>query len=116
MALADYYQRSAVAIAQVLAGFDEEAIRQRLAACVLEVVFPGDAQRSVEGRHALDLVVRLAARLYPAVLIESSPGVRREMSSLARLINPAIETDPRTKPTHSIVIGRGRQPVANAAF
>ncbi len=116
MALADYYQRSAVAIAQVLSGFDEDAIRKRLEGCVLEVVVPMEAQSSLEGRHVLDLTIRLAARLYPTILIEGSPRIRREMNSLALLINPAIETESPDRPTHSIVIGRGRRPASSVAF
>src|SRR5439155_7967374 len=60
MAIADYYKRSAVAIAQVVAGFDEKSIRKRLDGISIELVLsPGDAHKP-EALSALDLSVRLA--------------------------------------------------------
>lgn len=92
MGLADYYRRSAVAISQVLAGFDEDSIRQHLASVRLEVGFDQSAAQSTEGRALLDLLIRIAARLYPSIQIRSAAhDVADQLRELAREINPAIE-------------------------
>lgn len=106
MALADYHQRSAVAAAQILAGFDEEAFRHRLESETIELSFGTDARRR-EGRHALDLAVRLIARLYPVVSIRpraKGDALADELTSLARSINPLIDISSRPG-TRVIAIG-----------
>jgi len=106
MAIAEYYRRSAVAIAQVLSGFDETAIRQKLETSVLAIVLSPEAGTSEEGLSAIDLTVRLAARLYPTIRIQAPPKVRGAVEALARRINPAIEFTTDSKTTHAIVIGK----------
>ncbi len=89
MALPDYFRRSAVAAAQVLSGFDEEAIRDRLERVTVAIEFGNEAAASSEGRHCIDMAVRLLSRLYPRLAIrgpDPEPWV-----NLARAINPRIE-------------------------
>lgn len=97
MALAEYHYRSAVAAAQILAGFDEEAFQRRLESETIELAF-GSAARLREGRHALDLAVRLIARLYPVISIRpqaKGDALADDLASLARSINPRIEITSR---------------------
>jgi molybdopterin/thiamine biosynthesis adenylyltransferase len=86
VALADYFRRSAIAASQVVAGFDEEAIRQRLQDVRVGVIV-GDAA-TPEGVALADLTIRLLARLYPTLVLSGdSPG----LALLAKEINPNIE-------------------------
>jgi hypothetical protein len=92
MALADYFHRAAIATAQILEGFSEEAIRERLETASVGIKFSLEATRLTEGRTSLDLLVRLLARLYPSLNIHSpATALRDELAGLARSINPAIE-------------------------
>lgn len=102
MPLADYFHRSAVAAAQVLSGYDEEAIAERLADTVVGVSIAPEVAETAEGSAALDLAVRMLARMYPKLVIAGpkSPA----LLALARSINPGIELD-SAEPTVAIVIG-----------
>src|SRR5260370_40684920 len=94
MALADYYGRNALAVAQVLAGFDEQRIRAALDKVRVGLCIGTDAAESSEGRTLIDLLVRLLARLYPTLAVRSEIGGRtaaEEPLNLARRINPAME-------------------------
>jgi hypothetical protein len=92
MAFADYYRRGAVAISQVVAGFDEQAIQDRLWSIRLELAFDRIAAESPEGRSLLDLLVRIAARLYPAIAIRSEAHDSvAQLRRLALEINPSID-------------------------
>lgn len=105
MALADYYQRGAVAAAQVLAGFDEQRFRETLAGVTVGLSFGADAL-TVEGDALTDLATRLAARLYPSLAIRAGPGAgvrATELRDLALAINPAIEI--AEAPTIEIAVG-----------
>jgi hypothetical protein len=93
MALAEYYDRSALAAAQVIAGFDEKFFRGTLEATAVGLSFGGDAVDSAEGQALLDLTVRLLARFYPTVVITPRPdatAVATELVELARAVNPRI--------------------------
>jgi hypothetical protein len=103
MALAPYFHRSAVAASQVLAGFDEEAIRRRLEEVRLELFWGADVVDSAEGRALLDLSIRLIGRLYPRIrLVGPDPGDQHE--ALLREINPEIETADGAI-SHRVVLG-----------
>jgi len=117
MALADYYRRGAVAAAQIIAGFDEDAFRRRLEPETIELAFGADAKRA-EGRHALDMLVRLVARLYPVVAVRSRAGadeLAAELVDLARTINPKIEISTAAG-TRAIVVGEGAKPRAKTVI
>lgn len=88
MALADYFHRSAVAAAQILSGFDEEAIKHRLENTTVGLVQGGDAQ-TFEGESCADLAVRILARLYPQLRIDGPSA--DSLVKLAKQVNPNIE-------------------------
>lgn len=94
MALADYFQRDAVAISQVLQGFQSDAFTDRLKGITVAIAFGKQAAMSRDGQDLLDLTIRLVARLYPNLLIiSSSDGDQfgRYLSGLAKAINPNIK-------------------------
>ena len=53
--------------AQALGGADPAKLQAELNRHVIELAWDGRAARVAEGRLALDLAVRLLARLYPAL-------------------------------------------------
>lgn len=106
MALADYYERAALAAAQVIAGFDEEIFRAALEEVNVGVSVGAEAQTSAEGRALADLCVRLLARLYPRLAIistsDSAATLRLELLGLAQAINPRIEISEKAEAGISI--------------
>ena len=94
MALADYFSRNAVAISQVLQGFQTDTFIEKLESVRVAIAFGEEAATSRDGRELLDLSVRLAARLYPSLIFTTVPVGDRfadELMALARSINPNIE-------------------------
>lgn len=93
MALADYYQRGALAAAQALqGGFDDTQFRTLLEETPFGVSFSGAAD-TPEGQALLDLTVRIAARLFPVMQFDPvSAGTQADqLAELAREINPNVE-------------------------
>lgn len=88
--LADYYLRSAVAVAQVLSGFDEEWFRTRLESTPVGISLGSDVQ-SREGLALADLLVRVSARLYPTLALIGEPDTVAPLAELAKAINPKID-------------------------
>ena len=94
MALADYYPRDALAISQVLQGFDSDTFNEKLEGVRVAIAFGEEAVTSRDGRELLDLSVRLAARLYPSLTFLTVPageGFAEELTALATRVNPNIE-------------------------
>jgi hypothetical protein len=92
VALADYYERAAIAASQVIAGFVPDLFRKTLQDTDVGLAIDHEAATSNEGKALAELAVRLLARLYPCLEIRaeaSSEGDRLE--SLAKKINPQIE-------------------------
>ena len=97
MALADFFHRDAVAISQVLQGFETDAFAEHLQGVRVAIAFGEEAATSRDGRDLLDLSVRLAARLYPSLMFATVPAGEQcadELLTLARNINPNIEASP----------------------
>lgn len=95
MAIADYYDRAALAAAQVIGGFDEAAFKKRLEGLSVGVSWGPSAVESPEGRALLNLLVRLLARLYPSISFASADQaspLTSELITLAQSINPALGT------------------------
>ena len=93
MALADYFPRDAVAISQVLQGFQTDRFTEKLESVRVAIAFGEEAATSRDGRELLDLSVRLAARLYSSLTIATVPpgdGFAEELIALAISINPNI--------------------------
>lgn len=89
MGLADYYQRGALAAAQVLTGFNEGLFRARL-----DETGVGVAVQSAESPQAqalADLLIRLLARLYPHLTLIGDEPIASNLRDLARRVNPRIE-------------------------
>ena len=94
MALADYYDRGALAAAQALqGGFEDSRFRSLLKATPLGISFEKAAGATPEGQALLDLTVRIAARLFPAIQLDPDEGAGGTdgAAELARAINPNIE-------------------------
>lgn len=94
MALADFYPRDAVAISQVLEGFQNDAFYDMLKNVRVAIAFGEEAAINRDGRELLDLSVRLAARLYPSLMfatVSAGDRVASKMIRLAGSINPNIE-------------------------
>lgn len=94
MALADYFERNALAASQALSGFDETTFRETVAGTRVGLSFGQEAATSSEGRWLLDMAVRILARLYPALVVTGPPAERRvadELVNLAREINPLVD-------------------------
>ena len=95
MGLADFFSRDAVAISQVLEGFQTNAFIEKLEGVRVAIAFGEEAATSSDGRELLDLSVRLAARLYPDLAFITVPAGDQfadELMTLASSINPNIET------------------------
>lgn len=116
MALADYFTRSALAASQVLAGFDESTFAERLEQTAVGISAGEDACGRAEGRAALDLSVRLLARLYPKIAIAVPGSTGEEAAALAREINPAIELVDAGAAEAGIVIGEAGDRFARSVF
>ncbi len=94
MALADYFHRNAQAAAALVSGFDAAQLAAKLEQEVIGVVFDGAVHTNLEADAALDLTIRLLARLYPTLVIAKvgsakPPSVNR-LRQLAKEINPLI--------------------------
>ena len=106
MALAPYFRRTAVAVSQVLAGFDEDAIAERLDSIVLGVSIGADVEHSAEGDALLDLTTRLLARFYPQIHLSGPAPSAATFEQLAIRINPDL-TFVDDEPTLTVVLGTG---------
>ena len=94
MALADFVLRDAVAISQVLQGFQTDAFTEKLEGVRVAIAFGEEAATSRDGRELLDLSIRLAARLYPSLTFVTVPAGDRfadELMALASSINPNVK-------------------------
>ena len=94
MALADFFPRDAVAISQVLQGFQIDAFTEKLKGVGVTIAFGEEAATSRDGRELLDLSVRLAARLYPNLTfatVTAGDQVADGLMALANSINTNIE-------------------------
>lgn len=102
--LADWFARSAVAAAQVLEGFDEERFRVHLEETVVGISAAGVTP---EGDALLDMLVRLAARLYPRLAIVVPGEAGEALAKLALAINPELELADSAE--LGVVVGDGQR-------
>ena len=108
MALADFFPRDAVAISQVLQGFQTDAFTEKLEGVRVAIAFGEAAATSRDGRELLDLSVRLAARLYPGLTFATVPAGDRfadELMALATSINPNIEASKKGTANVGLSVG-----------
>jgi len=111
MALANFFDKSALAASQVLNGYDPSAFRDLLQASPVEIVFDQHCISTSEGKASLELTVRLLSRLYPEIIFTaldaSDQDNVNELKLLAQSINPNIGFDAKL-PAAAIVIGKTR--------
>jgi hypothetical protein len=91
MAVADYFRRATVAAAQAIAGFDEQEFHARVESRSVGVTIGKTTAKLAEGQALLDMTVRLAARLYPSLVIVGPDETATRAAELARAINPRID-------------------------
>ena len=104
MAIPDYFQRNAIAISQAISGLGHTQLESMLGHVCVGVTIGRDAQGR-EGRALADLLIRLLARLYPALMVraEGDRALADEVVALAQRINPRVETS--ATPTMEVVVG-----------
>ena len=108
MALADFFPRDAVAISQVLQGFETDAFIEKLEGVRVAVSFGEEAATTRDGRQLLDLTIRLAARLYPTLTFATVPAAGQfadELAALASSINPNIKVSRTGTPNVCLAVG-----------
>jgi ThiF family len=92
VALASYFDRSAVAAAQAIAGFDPDVFASTAANLCVGLSIDSRSTRRREGRLLADLTLRLFARLYPSLRLDIDDAkLRQGLSALALEINPVID-------------------------
>lgn len=120
MAVANFFDRALMSAAQALRGQDPSAIRATLESQTVELAFDPKAAASPEGEAALDLAVRLLARLYPKLRIRqlggASKSVATRLETLALAINPEIDVASSGKATVSLVFGETALPKGPATI
>jgi hypothetical protein len=115
MALADFFDKAALAASHILQGYDMDAFRDRLLSSVIGIVFDNAAVESIEGRRTLELSVNLLARLYPRIAIlpltetENVEAIFQELERIAMAINPDIDVA-RTAATITACVAVGGTP------
>lgn len=107
MALAEYFSKNLLAISQVLKSGTSEQLHGVLNNTVIGIAFNDDCE-TPEGKAALDLVIRLHARLYPKLrlidLTKKNKDRSIELKKLATSINSKIEMV-EEEPSVVIIIG-----------
>jgi len=94
MALASFFDKAALAAAQVLQGVSHAAFAAMIERQVITVAFDGTVADDGEARATLDLTVSILARLYPRIALVhlgGAPDTLDRLRSLALSINPQIE-------------------------
>lgn len=107
MALANFFDKAAVAAAQVLQGIDYASLAASLESCVVGIAFDDRAVTRPEGKLSLELAINLLARLYPrlAIIPDSAQAEAfvEGLISIARSINPGIEVGADAAATAAIL-------------
>src|SRR5947207_119885 len=95
MGLAPFFEKNAVAAAQLLRGYDKDAFASALTQRPPEVVFDGNALASPILKLTVELLFNLLARLYPIIrltpLDEAARSHQPRLVELVRSINPNVE-------------------------
>lgn len=109
MALANFFDKSALAASQILQGYDTDTFKEKLLAAPIELAFDGKAINCSDGRACLDMSIRLLSRLYPTVIISALDAIAKEQLlhyvSIAKEINSNIDTECEMPPLASVVVG-----------
>ncbi len=93
MALATFFDKTALSAATLLKGFNRQGFEEKLTSNKIAVILGSQQECSSEQLVAVELLVNLLARLYPKLSILSDGGgqIRDRLVALAVSINPDIE-------------------------
>jgi hypothetical protein len=120
MALANFFDKAALAASQVLRGFDRAAFQQQLEGSPVLLVFDGAAVASPQGRATIDLSARLLGRLYPCVVLHPlDPAAAAHVPAVQvvlQAINPAIALLAEQAPRVALVVGNTAFDTASEAI
>jgi hypothetical protein len=111
MALANFFDKNALAAHQVLAGVDPARLTELLGREIVALALDSWAAESREGQITTTLAIDLLARFYPRIaVIPLGEGAAlsacvAELEEYAKAINPSIELSVAA-PTRALVIGR----------
>jgi hypothetical protein len=116
MALAPFFEKNAVAAAQLLRGYDKVSFERCLTQRSPAIIFDGSAAQGGMAKLVTELLVNLIARLYPAVALvpldESARAYEMELRELATAINPAVDfIEPRADALQ-LVLGKSKPPAS----
>lgn len=92
MAIAPFFDKAALGLAQALRGAGYQALRERLYQTSVGLRISPRAAKSPAGRAIAELVANMLARLYPYVQIEGPDSFTDELWDMMRRINPDIES------------------------
>src|SRR2546426_52287 len=110
MALAPFFEKNAIAAAQLLRGYDKESFARALTDRVPEIVFDKSVAASSMARLLTELLVNLLARLYPTIrltpLDDRARTYEQDLVKLTTSINPAIEFASASGQSLRLVVGR----------
>lgn len=108
MALANFFDKSALAASQILTNYDRSDFERNLNESPVEVAYDHAAVSSAEGKATLEMTMNLLARLYPKVIItEIGMGEsthKKVLEAIALSINPLIDIY-EEKPCVTISVG-----------
>lgn len=120
MALANFFDKAALAAAQVLQGIDYEHVADMLAHEVVGLAFDDQATHSSEGRETLALSINLLARLYPHLAIiplgQHAQTYTQHLVKIADAINPDIVIDDTSHVSALLVVGTTAGPAGVPAI
>ncbi|MBW3127207.1 E2 ligase fold family C protein [Hymenobacter profundi] len=95
MALANFFEKAALAASQVLRDFDRTVFAQQLESNPVLLAFDGAAIASSQGRATIDLSARLLGRLYPIIMVQALDHAAQAyvpaVEALLQAINPKID-------------------------
>lgn len=107
---ARFFDKSALAIVDVVAGVGFDELVKVLNAATVEVVFGSEVTETHEGRVSLELLTNLLSRLYSRLLFTPNGTAAKShieyLEFLANSINPRIELLKSGVPTVIICLGR----------
>ncbi|SHF40088.1 E2 ligase fold family C protein [Flavisolibacter ginsengisoli] len=111
MALANFFDKISLGAAQRIKNYDRSSFENKLLATRLAIVYSDNAVQTNEGKFALDLAVRILARLYPNIQFvdHSSDGygstITKELKATSFRINPVLNVNEVEAPDITLVIG-----------
>ena len=124
MALANFFDKISLSAAQRIKQYDRSAFQDKLLTTRITIVYGDNAVVTKEGTVALDLVVRILARLYPNLqffnLAQDARGsaITNALRTTALSINPELTINEGGVPHICLVIGevRGFTPVGRCFY